>query len=217
MIRRIVRVNDLLLPLYGPHRSRRRGDALDVLIQTILSQNTSDVNSSRAFRRLRERFPSWDQVANADPEEIEKPISIGGLGAIKALRIKYVLQAIRDDAGSYSLNHLKKLSPGEALDYLCSLDGVGRKTGACVLLFALGMPVFPVDTHVNRLAQRLGWIPLGSPAEKTSAVLDQLVPTDMKYPLHINLIAHGRAVCHARNPECPICVLRVICPRVGVS
>jgi endonuclease-3 len=217
LVRRIAKVNDLLLSLYGPRKFRAGDDPLDVLIKTILSQNTSDVNSSRAFLRLRRRFHSWRQAANAYPEDIERCISIGGLAAIKSLRIKSVLQTIKDDAGSYSLSRLKKLSPTEALDYLCSLDGVGRKTAACVLLFSLGLPVFPVDTHVNRLAQRLGWLPLGSPAEKTGAVLDQLVPAPIKYSLHLNLVAHGRAVCRARNPRCPACILRALCPKVGVS
>lgn len=210
-------MNDLLVLLYGPRPFRSRGDPLGVLIQTILSQNTSDANSSRAFLRLRERLPSWRQVANADPQQIEEAISIGGLGAIKSSRIKQVLQAINDEAGSYSLNFLRKLPAREGLEYLRSLNGVGRKTASCVLLFSLGMPVFPVDTHVNRIAQRLGWVPLGLDAEKTGSLLDQVVPADIKYPLHLNLVAHGRAICRARSPKCAVCLLLGICPRAGVG
>lgn len=215
-VRRIRKVNNLLDPLYGPHVFRSRGDALTVLVQTILSQNTSDTNSSRAFSRLRKRFPTWEQMANADPEGIEAAISSGGLGAIKAPRIKRVLQAIRQDSGSYSLDHLKESPAREGLDYLCSLDGVGRKTASCVLLFALGMPVFPVDTHVHRLARRLGWVPLTTGAERAGSLLDEWVPAEMKHSLHFNLVAQGRAVCQARNPKCSTCVLCPICPRVGI-
>jgi endonuclease-3 len=213
---KIRKVNELLISLYGPRPFRRQGDAVAVLLQTILSQNTSDVNSSRAFHRLRERFPSWEQMANAEAKDIEEAISCGGLGAIKSQRLKRVLRAVYDYAGSYSLNFLKKLSPQDGLDYLCSLDGVGRKTAACVLLFSLGMPVFPVDTHVNRIAQRLGWVPPRSNADKTALLLDQWVPDEIKYPLHLNLVAHGRAVCAARNHRCAECILSPFCPRVGV-
>jgi len=187
-----------------------------VLIQTILSQNTSDANSSRAFQRLRERFPRWEEAAKAEPEDIEAAISIGGLGGIKSHRIRQVLKAIHGKAGSYNLNFLKKLSPRQGLEYLCSLNGVGRKTASCVLLFSLGLPVFPVDTHVNRVTQRLGWAPLGYDADAAGILLDEWVPADIKYPLHLNLVAHGRAICQARNPRCAICILLEVCPRSGV-
>lgn len=217
LVRSIGKVNDLLLLAYGPRPFRSRGNPLDVLIQTILSQNTSDTNSSRAFLRLRQRFPSWERVAKADPPGIEKAISVGGLGAIKSHRIKRVLWEIEEKAGSFSLDFLKDLPVNEAMDYLCSLDGVGRKTASCVLLFALHKPVFPVDTHVNRIAQRLGWVPLGLSAEKTASFLDGVVPAEMKYALHLDLVAHGRAICRARNPNCGVCPLLGLCPRVGVA
>ena len=213
---KIRRVDGLLRPVYGNEEWRRRRPPLDQLIGTILSQNTSDTNSGRAFARLKERFPTWEDVYAADERKIEERIKPGGLGNQKARTIKRVLGAIKADRGRISLKFLERLPAAEGMDYLCSLDGVGRKTAACVLLFAFGMPAFPVDTHVHRVAKRLGWIPRSTTADKAGELLDAWVQDDIKYSLHLNLIAHGRSICHARAPECPICVLGHLCPRVGV-
>lgn len=185
---------------------------IDQVVGTVLSQHTSDVNSDRAFARLKARFPSWEQVACASAEEIEDAIRCGGIAGQKARRIKQILDAIAEREGRIDLSRLHGLEDRAAESYLTSLPGVGPKTAACVLVFSMGRAAFPIDTHVHRVATRLGWIPANVTAEKAYRLLAPRVPADIRYDLHVALIAHGRTVCLARRPCCDACVLLDLCP-----
>ena len=209
---RISRVFDRLSGLYGAPRWRRSGPALDVLIHTILSQNTNDRNSGEGFRRLQEAFPDWGSVEEAHWRTVAATIRVSGLANVKSRRIKAILRRLREERGEHSLEFLKEYSPREAMDYLLAMPGVGPKTAACVLVFSFGMPVFPVDTHIHRVATRLGLLPEGTGAAKAHDKLQALVPPRLVYPLHMLLIRHGRDTCHARKPECRRCKLLSLCP-----
>ncbi len=212
------KVDSRLLKCYGDRKwDPSFGDLLDGLIHTILSQNTSDVNSHRAFLQLKERFPTWEEAAGAKAEEIEEAIRSGGISHVKAERIKQVLEMVQRDCGEYSLECLKDMESERSLRYLLDMPGVGRKTAAVLLLFQLGCPYFPVDTHIFRVGKRLGLISLEASADRAHDIMDSLVPDDIKFRLHINLIEHGRQVCKARKPNCPECCLNDICPRIGVK
>ena len=200
------------MPVWRPH-----GDPMTELVLTILSQNTSDTNSGRAFMRLRERFPAWDALRDAPVAEIEGAIAVGGLARQKAPRIKASLQAVYDARGGWDLEFLRELPMEEAKAWLRTLKGVGPKTAACVLMFALGRPALPVDTHVHRVAQRLGLVPAKASAEKASAekahdILEALLAPEEVYPFHISLIKHGRRLCRAQRPLCGECPLLDGCP-----
>lgn len=208
--RRIRRIAKLLTQMYGAPRPRRE-DPLDALVATVLSQNTSDTNSARAFRRLKERFPSWDEVRTADVAQVADAIKTGGLAGVKAARIKRILERLHRERGSTSLGFLPGLDPDAARGYLMSFDGVGPKTAACTLLFGCGMPVFPVDTHVLRVARRLGLIPKGCDADRAHAILGSVVPSELVYPLHVNMITHGRRRCRPQKPRCDGCLLSREC------
>ncbi|MDD3717740.1 MAG: endonuclease III [Actinomycetota bacterium] len=211
-------VDRRLLRCYGDREwSPRFGELLDGLVHTILSQNTSDVNSHRAFEQLKEAFPTWEDAAGAATADIEEAIRSGGISRVKAERIKAVLEMVRADCGSYSLECLREMGVEQARDYLLGMPGVGRKTAAVLLLFQLGYPLFPVDTHILRVGKRLGLIPPRASADQAHDIMDTAVPDDIKFRLHINLIEHGRAVCKARKPDCPGCCLNDICPRVGLK
>ena len=188
------------------------GPGLDQLIATVLSQNTNDKNSGEGFRRLKKRFPKWDQAAAATVEQIAEPIRVAGLANQKSNAIKKILDRIKSDYGRYSLAPISRKATEAARAYLLSLPGVGAKTAACVLLFAYGMPVFPVDTHIHRVCKRLGLIGPGATADQAHYLLGAAVPPDLCYPLHLLIIQHGRRTCHARKPECAGCVLRSRCP-----
>ena len=185
---------------------------IDQVVGTVLSQHTSDVNSERAFARLRERFPSWEQVAHAPAGEVEDAIRCGGIAAQKARRIKEILDAIAGREGRIDLSRLHDLDDQAVESYLTSLPGVGPKTAACVLVFSMGRAAFPIDTHVHRIATRLGWLPPGATADKAYRLLAPRVPADIRYDLHLALITHGRTVCLARRPRCQDCVLLDLCP-----
>ncbi|MGC8862655.1 MAG: endonuclease III domain-containing protein [Armatimonadota bacterium] len=207
---RIDRICDALEREYGQQRWTRHGTILDELIYTILSQNTSAANCERAFRALIERFPTWDHVRLASQEEIADAIRVGGLADQKAPRIKRILKGIHNRKSNLDLEWLANLADEEALAYLSTFDGVGRKTAACVLMFGLGRPVMPVDTHVHRVATRLGLIEKTT-ADRAHDLLQALVPPERIYSCHLNLVAHGRRVCRARQPRCNQCVLRAEC------
>lgn len=206
-----------LLRAYGPPPAPRRLPPLDELVLTILSQNTNDVNRDRAYADLRRRFPSWDEVADAPVGAIAQAIRRGGLAPTKAPRIKQALRSIRESGVSFDERALRRLDDAALWDVLVALTGVGPKTAACVLLFSLGRPFFPVDTHVHRVALRLGLVPPRANSVVAQALLQRVVPETLVYELHMNLIRHGRHVCVARQPLCSECVLREICPRVGVT
>lgn len=195
-----------------PQLTRGRSlDPLSELIFTILSQNTSDVNRDRACESLRSRFPTWEAVLRADVGDIEEAIRIGGLAAIKAPRIKSILEHIRGEHRALNLEFLREMPVAEARQWLMSLKGVGHKTASCVLLFSLGKPALPVDTHVHRVTRRLGLVPTKSSAERTNTLLEAMVPPELYYPFHVNIIAHGRQVCHAQRPKCSACALAHLC------
>ena len=205
-----VLTHHLLLDEYGDHVWQPR-DPVATLVNTILSQNTNDVNRDLAFSRLCERFATWEAVRDAPAEELIDAIRPAGLGPTKAPRIQGALRRISDREGEITLDFLREQSAEEAQAWLTDLPGVGPKTAAIVLCFALGKPAFPVDTHVHRVCGRLGLIPEGTSREKAHDLLAEIVPEPLYYPFHLNLIAHGRAVCHARNPDCDRCVLRDGC------
>ena len=197
---------------YGPASLNRKLAALDQLIATILSQNTSDSNSRAAFNELRRRFKDWDAVRRARIERIVNAIQRGGLARQKAPRIKAILQEIHRRHGEMSLDFLHSMPADEATAYLRDFPGVGPKTAACVLLFACDKPVLPVDTHVHRVSLRLGLIDGKTNAEKAHDELAKLVPARRVLDFHIQLVRHGRNVCSARNPACSNCVLLDRCP-----
>jgi endonuclease-3 len=205
-------VIELLEQEYSPRKWQPDRDPIDVLIGTILSQNTSDANSGRAFASLKASFDNWEVVASAPAEHIARVIQSGGLSKIKAVRIKQVLEQIEKGQGHISLDSLKSMDMAEAEDYLMRLPGVGHKTASCVLLFSLGKPSLPVDTHVFRVAKRLGLIDSRASVEKAHSSLQEQTPRSKVYQFHIHMIEHGRRICHARQPRCDRCILKSICP-----
>jgi len=205
-------VDRLLAGVYGDRRWRRHAEPIDELIATVLSQHTNDINRDRAFEQLKKRFPSWEQVLRAPVRSIASAIKPAGLSNQKAPRIKAILQRIAEaNDGNLSLEFLKEMPTGEALEWLKNLPGVGPKTAACVLLFSFGKPVFPVDTHIFRISKRLGWLDEKVTEAKANELLDQIVPNEIKYRLHLNMIAHGRQICRPQKPKCQECVLRNLC------
>jgi endonuclease-3 len=210
-IDRIRNISKILESTYGPKAWSRGDDPLSQLIKTILSQNTSDTNSLRAFQNLRERFPTWPQVNRAGIREVADAIRSGGLAQIKARRIKAILTQICREHPDCDLSFLGEWPTERIKDFLGRFAGVGEKTIACVLLFALNRPVLPVDTHILRVSKRLGLIPPQATADKAHRLLQSAVPQDLVYPFHLNLIEHGRAVCAARNPACEGCPLHRLC------
>jgi len=215
MREQIIRIDELLLGEYGDQIQAPPSEPLAELIFTILSQSTSRKNYERAYSRLRERFPTWEEVLTARTEEVEEAIRSAGLARTKAHRIQEVLRQVLEERGELSLAFLHHLSLEEAFQYLVRFPGVGPKTAACVLLFSCGMPAFPVDTHVHRLSQRLGLVSTGKNAIETQAVLQKEVPPEISHRFHVNLVNHGRAVCKAQRPQCQVCILSEECKGKG--
>lgn len=209
--RRIRVVHRRLRKLQGPFHPKPQAPVIDELVGTLLSQHTSDTNTARAFAGLKKRFPTWEEVQNAPTEELADAIRAGGLADQKAPRIKAILTEIEGREGALDLTRLQSLPDQEVDDYLCSLPGVGPKTAACVLVFSMGRNAFPIDTHVHRVARRLGWIDDRMTAEAANRKLGPKVPAELRYSLHMALIAHGRKICKARNPRCTQCVLFDLC------
>lgn len=202
----------LLRREYGEARLNDRLPPLDELIATILSQNTTNANSSAAFDELRRRFPDWDAVRRAPVARIAAAIRTAGLSQQKAPRIRAILQQLHDERGSLSLDFLRNLPLAEAIATLRGFPGVGPKTAACVLLFACEMPVLPVDTHVHRVSGRLGMIGPQVSAEAAHELLARQTPARHVLEFHLQMIRHGRRVCLARRPRCADCVLLRFCP-----
>jgi endonuclease-3 len=196
-----------LSQLYGAPDWRPHGDPMAELVLTILSQNTSDTNSGRAFMSLVAAFPDWHSVMEAPVDAIEREIAMGGLAKQKSPRIKASLAAIWNARGSFDLEFLRELPLDGAKSWLRGMKGVGPKTAACVLMFALGRPALPVDTHVHRVAQRLNYVAATATAEKAHDILEAVIPEGLIFPFHILLIKHGRRLCRAQRPLCEECPL----------
>jgi endonuclease III len=230
----MVRVRERLREVYGIPLMRPHGDPIAELILTVLSQSTNDRNRDVAYLRLRERFASWEQVRDAPLAEVEEAIRPGGISKVKSARIQAILRAISDRGGpapghtasgraapssrapsaadELSLSWLARAPIEAARDYLVSLPGVGRKTAACVLLFAYGRHDVPVDTHVSRVGMRLQLLRPGAPFEELHDQMLALTPPGQELELHVNLLRHGRRTCHARSPACRECALARMCP-----
>jgi endonuclease-3 len=219
---RVVRVRDRLRAVYGIPLMAPHGHPIAELVLTVLSQSTNDRNRDVAFLRLRTRFPSWEAVRDAPVAEIEEAIRPGGISKVKSARIQAILRAITATPapgteaggadGELSLDWLPRVELADARDYLVALPGVGRKTAACVLLFAFGLRDVPVDTHVSRVGARLHLLQDGAPFERMHDQMLALTPPGQELELHVNLLRHGRRTCHARSPECERCALARMCP-----
>lgn len=191
------------IPTMAPH-----GDPLGELVLTVLSQSTNDRNRDVAFLELRRRFPSWEAVRDAPVDEVEAAIRPGGISKVKSARIQAILRAI----GDLSLSWMRDAPVADARAYLVALPGVGRKTAACVLLFAYGRRDVPVDTHVSRVGTRLGLLGAGAPFDRLHDQMLALTPLGAELELHVNLLRHGRRTCHAQAPRCGECALARMCP-----
>jgi endonuclease-3 len=204
-------VHQRLLDFYGQPVWRNPLPPLDELVSTILSQNTNDSNRDRAFELLRRNFPNWEGVRAADPALVVAAIRPAGLANQKGPRIQQVLEDIFAERGSLDLYFLKDLSLEDARLWLMKFKGVGPKTAAIVLLFSLGRPAFPVDTHIYRVTGRIGLLPEKMTVEQAHPHLEKLFPPDAYYSAHLNIIRLGREICAARKPACPRCPLRTLC------
>ncbi|MFI4990817.1 MAG: endonuclease III domain-containing protein [Solirubrobacterales bacterium] len=213
---RLLRVRDRLREIYGIPLMAPHGHPIAELVLTVLSQSTNDRNRDVAFLRLRTRFRTWEAVRDAPVAEIEEAIRPGGISKVKSVRIQAILRAIsehpRDPEHELSLDWLARVPLPDARDYLTALPGVGRKTAACVLLFAYGLRDVPVDTHVSRVGARLHLLQDGAPFERMHDQMLALTPPGQELELHVNLLRHGRRTCHARSPECEDCALARMCP-----
>lgn len=211
MAARVRRIEGALAERYGRPRWGGPGEPLDELMLTILSQNTSDVNRDRGWRRLKERFPTWEAVADADEDALADAIAPAGLSRQKAPRMLAILRDVEQRFGALSLEALNDWTSDEVRDFLTAYPGIGPKTAACVLMFAMGRPVMPVDTHVHRIAGRLALIPERASFEEAHRTLERATPPELVYPFHIEMIRHGRALCRPTNPKCGACPVRGEC------
>ena len=207
-VRAIIQILEARLGI--PRQKKARAVPVDMLIGTLLSQNTNDRNSHRAYTTLRKRFPTWKKVADAPVRAIAAAIRVGGMKNQKSARIKALLHGLKEQRGSYNLRGVEKLNDDEVIENLTRFHGIGVKTAACVLLFSLRRNIFPVDTHVHRICNRLGLVRTNSP-DKTFETMRPLIPDKKAYSFHTNLIRFGRSVCHARNPRCGRCPLFTAC------
>jgi endonuclease-3 len=213
---RIRQIAARLRRAYGAPPAPRRLPPLDELVLTILSQNTNDTNRDRAYADLRRKLPEWEDVADAPLPVIERAIRSGGLAPTKAPRIRAVLRALRERGIALDDRALRRIRHDRLFALLVGLPGVGPKTAACVLLFSLDQPYFPVDTHVHRVTIRLGLVAPNATAVRTQETLQAAIAPEQMYDVHMNLIRHGRHVCVALRPICSQCVLNDLCPKIGV-
>ncbi|MHB1455476.1 MAG: endonuclease III domain-containing protein [Armatimonadota bacterium] len=205
------RIFRLLEDSYGSPVCKPEYNPLDELVHTILSQATSRANYTAAYKGLRNRFPTWEDVKDADVQDIEDSIRMGGLAKTKAIKIKQILHQINTEHGKLDIDFLADMSDHDAIEYLMGFDGVGIKTAACVLMFSLCRNVLPVDTHVHRICQRLSLISAAVSPEDAFYVLEGKCPPEKRYSFHINLVSHGRQVCKSQKPLCDICRLLPEC------
>jgi endonuclease-3 len=208
---RLVQVQELLRHRFGTPTWHVKLPAVDELVCTILSQNTNDINRDKAFQALKERYPDWEAVRDADPAELQSVIRIAGLANQKGPNIQAALRDITEERGKIDLDWLKEKDPEEARKWLVKLRGVGPKTAAIVMVFALGMPAFPVDTHIYRVTGRIGLRPRNLDISKTHAYMEEIADPEDFGSLHLNLINLGREICQARKPKCPICPIIDLC------
>ena len=220
----LAHVYELLIATYGEPKNVPDYDPLGGLVGTILSQHTSDINSGRAYNQLITTFPTWEEVRDAPTEQVAVAIKSGGLANVKAPRIQHALDTLterqQEQGGTKSLadflyDELTKRTSEEGWSYLRSIPGVGPKTTACVLMFNLNRPIMPVDTHVLRVSRRLGLIGPKVNAEQAHTIFAKIAPSEWVYSLHVNLIRHGRQLCHAQRPKCAKCPLYQVCAFVG--
>jgi len=212
----VQRIRERLREVYGIPTMAPHDRPLDELVLTVLSQSTNDRNRDVAFLRLRDRFPAWEAVRDAPLEEVEEAIRPGGISKVKSARIQAILRAVteagEERADPLDLSWMASAPVAEGRAFLCSLPGVGRKTAACVLLFSYGLRDVPVDTHVGRVATRLGLLRPGAGSEEQHDAMLALTPPGAELELHVNLLRHGRRTCFARSPRCRECALRRMCP-----
>lgn len=208
---RAAKIDRILTSIYGRKEIEGDEDPVDTLVETILSQNTTDKNSHKAFQALKRAYPVWEDVMDAPPKKVADIIRSGGLADMKAQRIIDALNFIHECRGELNLEFLRQTSPTEADSWLAQMKGVGPKTRGIILLFALKMPAFPVDTHIHRVSRRIGLIGPKVTREGAQKELARLVPETEFYNFHINIIEHGRAVCQARNPKCNACEIKRLC------
>jgi len=209
------RVSDVLGRLFDHHGQPRHpgpDDLLGTLVRTILSQNTTRQNTDRAFERLLDRYAAdWDQIRRAPTHEITDTVEVAGLAGQKGPRIQGILQHLHEERGECSLEFLRSWKVDRARDYLLDFKGVGPKTAAFTLMNAANMPLFPMDTHIFRICQRLGWVDDSVSSDSAHQKMRAAIPDDQHYPAHIVMVRHGREVCHARNPDCSSCPLLEVC------
>lgn len=195
-------INQKLKDFYGGPEPPQDQSGIDYLVETILSQNTNDINRDKAFKQLKEKYETWEEVENAEREELIDTIRVAGLGPTKAERIQEALRIVREDQGDYDLEFIGDMSVEDGKAWLTEIPGIGPKTAAIILCFYFRKPVMPVDTHVHRISKRLGLVPEDASRTKAHEILEEKVPDDIKYEFHRLLIDHGREHCKARNPTC---------------
>lgn len=211
--RRITEIREALLAAFGMPVWRTPLPPVDELVSTILSQNTNDINRDKAFDTLKARFPSWEAVMTAEPQKVIEAVRVAGLANQKGPRIQQALMDITEHTGgSLDLEFLRELPVEEAREWLMNIKGVGPKTAAIVLLFSMGIPAFPVDTHIYRVTGRMGLRPMKLNREQTHVYLEERTPPEFFYDLHLNIIRLGREVCGARRWECGRCPVEHLCP-----
>ena len=210
---RVAGIRRRLRAVYGRPVAAPHGRPLEELVLTVLSQSTSDRNRDVAYLRLRARLPTWEAVRDAPVDVVEEAIRPGGISRVKSVRIQAILRALGDPL---DLGWLADIPVEQAREALTALPGVGRKTAACVLLFAYGKREVPVDTHVGRVGARLGLLPYRAPSDRLHDAMLAVTPRGAELELHVNLLRHGRRTCHAQRPRCSACVLRPVCPAAPV-
>ncbi len=211
MKKKALETHKRLLEKFGEPIWRNPLPAIDELVSTFLSQNTNDINRDRAFDSLRAKFPTWEKVRDASEDEVVEAVRVAGLANQKGPNIQSALRQISDERGELDIDFLKKMPVEDARTWLIKFRGVGPKTAAIVLLFSLGMPAFPVDTHVYRVTGRVGLRPEKISVEKAHPFLEGLFPPETYYAAHLNIIRLGREICKARKPNCKECPLLEIC------